>query len=512
MSGKTGPTIEVFGAEGVTSAEPFARMRTRQRRAILAATCDPLDKNCFCHPDEAAHYQSICRAFVPLLERIGPVVVFHHPESQLDYQVWRALENYESATALSFLPFQSLYLTRHSANVAYCLWAYPHFPDRDNEDCLRGNWVRLANQLSLILTPSRFTAETLLRSGVHTPVRVVPVPVASKFFELESWNRDAVVTLDGNAEVIVGRQERSTPESDPWEPRHLAEKSVKSRLRAMGRKLYKRFMKPALGGKGDRALTLFIRRLRTLLRSHGGDPKSQSKPLALSGVVYTTVLDPADSTQDWPDLISAFVYALRDCPDATLLVQLRATSSVAVDWAQILADYTSQLQQAHACKIAIRDGDLTDEQKAAALRATTYYITASRAESACEPLQQCLAAGRPAITCVHSAIGGYVDDSFAFVVASHPEPTNFPLYALDRYATRRNGIDWQSLHDQIRGSYEIAKHHPEEYCSRAERGRAAMSEWASEDRVEKLLAEAFAFIGQLELEQLQERTQYSKAS
>jgi hypothetical protein len=123
-----------------------------------------------------------------------------------------------------------------------------------------------------------------------------------------------------------------------------------------------------------------------------------------------------------------------------------------------------------------------------------------------------MAAGRPAIACAHPALTDYIHDRSAFVVTSHSEPTSYPVYPLDRYATRRQHVDWQSLHDQIRNSYDVARNDQEEYRLRSGRARAVMSAWAAEDRVESLLKEALVLIEQEPRTFFKEKSEYSKAS
>ncbi len=51
---------------------------------------------------------------------------------------------------------------------------------------------------------------------------------------------------------------------------------------------------------------------------------------------------------------------------------------------------------------------LTDQQMGELMRVTTYYVNTSKAEGACLPLQQSLAAGRPSIAPNHTAMADFM--------------------------------------------------------------------------------------------------------
>ena len=59
-------------------------------------------------------------------------------------------------------------------------------------------------------------------------------------------------------------------------------------------------------------------------------------------------------------------------------------------------------------------------------RATTFYVTTTKAEGNCLPVMDYLAAGRPAVSPCHTALGDYFGPDVGFVVESHPEPAASP--------------------------------------------------------------------------------------
>ena len=104
----------------------------------------------------------------------------------------------------------------------------------------------------------------------------------------------------------------------------------------------------------------------------------------------------------------------------------------------------------HRCKIVLIHDFLSDEQLMELAQATTYYITATKAEGNCLPLMNYLAAGRPAISPCHTAIADYFGRDVGFVVESHPEPAAFPHDSRLRSTTTWHRLVWTSLVEQIR--------------------------------------------------------------
>jgi glycosyltransferase involved in cell wall biosynthesis len=123
-------------------------------------------------------------------------------------------------------------------------------------------------------------------------------------------------------------------------------------------------------------------------------------------------------------------------------------------------------------------------------RASTYYLTTTRAEGNCLPLMNYLAAGRPGISPAHTAIGDYFNSRVGFVVESHPEPAAWPQDSRLRWRTTWHRLVWPSLVEQIRRSYQVAKHDRAAYQVMAAAGREKMRQWAHPDAVWRSLESA----------------------
>src|ERR1051326_1628564 len=103
-----------------------------------------------------------------------------------------------------------------------------------------------------------------------------------------------------------------------------------------------------------------------------------------------------------------------------------------------------QLGITHRCKVVFVTSYLTDAQMVDLARASTYYVNTARAEGACLPLQDFLAAGRPGMAPGHTALADYFRDDLGFVVASDLEPACWPHDPEQKLSTRWHRVVWQS--------------------------------------------------------------------
>src|SRR5262249_44919316 len=151
-------------------------------------------------------------------------------------------------------------------------------------------------------------------------------------------------------------------------------------------------------------------------------PCELNRRIELSEIVYTAVITPSDPNENWEDLVSGYTSALRDRDDATLVMVLNMGESRRTPYLHRI--YSHYLRQARdlPCKWAFVLGPLNGRQKLELAAGTTYFVTASRPKGVCLPLQEFLAAGRPAIAPCHTGLADCFGPDAGFVVASHPEP------------------------------------------------------------------------------------------
>lgn len=434
---------------------------------------------------DAYSYRYVYRAFAPLLERWGRQREASGPRAAVEHAAAEARRQGRTPVHLSFLPLHLMEVLPDMANLAVPAWEFPDIPALDLENDPRQNWARRAEQVDLIVTHTQFSRAAFLRAGVRTPVHVVPVPIRPNYFDVPDWRLEQRVVLDCPCYVFPQPATLPRPER-PWvstETGHLP-------ARLSLRQLYKKCVKamPARLGKGihtsARAVRAALWSARQVFKETDVRLLYPPRPnLELSGVVYTALLNPFDSRKNWQDLLSGYLLALKDRADATLVVKL----VVSADWeaaalAEMFAFYRATGLQ-HRCKLAFVTAYLSEEQLIELTRASTYYLNTSRAEGSCLPLQNFMAAGRPALAPPHTGMADSIDEQCGYTLASHPEPAGWPQEIDGGYRTSWHRLVWQSLHDRLRTSYEAAKHGLPRYRVMAGRARERMQQLVGPDNV-----------------------------
>lgn len=225
------------------------------------------------------------------------------------------------------------------------------------------------------------------------------------------------------------------------------------------RKVYRRSIKPWLSHEA------IVRIRDTKLRFYrviGKRPPDQPvnllpcTPLTLKGIVFTSIFNLGDRRKNETDLLSAFLTAFKDRPDVTLVIKLATNPQREPIEVPILAHMYHSLGIRHRCRLVVITDFLTDEQMAELTRVTSFYVNMSKAEGACLPLQQSLAAGRPSIAPDHTAMADFMNDRVGFVIRSHPEPTYWPHDPEKRTETYWQRIVWSDLRDHLVSAADLA--------------------------------------------------------
>jgi len=435
-------------------------------RTLVVSTIAGEDESASGMGSASYSYAYVYRAFAPLLRRWGNVVETVRPEHRLDDVV---REQPSAAIHLGFLPLDFYYRASQAPNVAFPFWDFPDLPDYALGGDTHNDWAGIANSLDLILTASEFTHDAFVRAGVRTPIHVVPVPVGPAYFEIPQWTPEQRVVID-------------CAFYSPTPPANTSASVSKAR------QLYRERLRPRLPQRYAHVLGGVAHAVGAARREWRSVPSPATKPLELSGIVYTSIFNPFDQRKNWPDLLTAFLFALKDCDDATLVLKLAVPRDRATSGVNTVLDFHRRLGIAHRCKVVVVSDYLSDEQMTQLARGSTYYLNSSRAEGACLPLHDFLAAARPAIAPRHSAIADVFGDHAGFVVASHPEPTSWPQDVEGRCTTTWHRLVWTSLRDCIRESYGIAKE--QQYTTFANGARAHMAALAGAEPVWTRLAAA----------------------
>ncbi|MCS6864855.1 MAG: glycosyltransferase [Gemmataceae bacterium] len=422
-------------------------------------------------------YSFVVQQFRPLLARWGPTREVNQPESRVEFSLRRFRQAGLEPLHLGFSPLHVAYLARQARNAAFVFWEYPDLLQRQTEDDLRYDWARMAKRFDRLFTASTFTQEAFWRAGVRTPIDVIPVPVAPRWFELPLWQANQSVRLEVPA--FVYPLPPDTPNiALPYAHR---DRSWRGRVKAF----YRRRLLPLL----PEALQQRLRRTMRLLFGQPipqiagvETPVPRQAGLELSGVVYLHLCNPYDERKNWQDLVAAFLEALGDCPDATLVIKLVAEGSLLPHAINAVNTFYLAVAREHCCRIALVGGYLSDEQMSELIRASTYYATATRAEGANLPLMDALAAGRPALSPRHTSMRDYFTADMGWVVPSTDEPAAVTV-GRERLLSRWQRVDFAALVNQFRASYELVRRSPDRYSALARAARQRMHEYASLERV-----------------------------
>lgn len=417
-------------------------------------------------------HEFVARLFRPLLERWGAVRDIRDAARELQAAVADCRQRGAQPVHFSVLPFQDVSFPADAPTIVMPAWEFPDVPDHAFNDNPQNDWPATAARSELVLVSGPFTESALRRGGTTAPIEIVPVPTPDAYFMIDLWASGRSTTVDCWAFEFPGSQENE-PTVEPKIPGKTLAKSLEKTLRTVTRRM--------LGAAGYDKVSRLIKTRRTSHRQRADTPDFRRLPyrqveqVTLSGIVYTSILNPGDGRKNWQDLLTGFLISLADRDDATLVVKLISKNQSLV---QRVIHFYRGLGLRHRCRLVVICDYLTDEQMLQLCRGTTYYLQSSKAEGNCLPLMNYLSAGRPGISPDHSSMGDYFSDRCGFVVESHPEPSAWPHDKALRIRTTWGRIVWSSLRDQIAASYRLA-HDVEAYAALAAECRRHMTGWAS---------------------------------
>ncbi len=200
----------------------------------------------------------------------------------------------------------------------------------------------------------------------------------------------------------------------------------------------------------------------------------------LSGVIYTTVFNPADARKRWEDIVSAFCYALRDNGEATLILKITHHDSKSI---MGRLHFLMEKIGAVKCRVIAIHGFLPDENFLKLIHATTYYVNASSGEGLCLPLMEHMACGIPAIAPKHTAMADYVDEKSSFLLSFSRELDIWPHDMREKKRAISFRVNWVSLVEQFRRSFDCAKNDDAAYRKKASCSKEKLRSFCSGKRV-----------------------------
>jgi glycosyltransferase involved in cell wall biosynthesis len=415
---------------------------------------DATIKDNFGAPEYSYHF--VRRAFAGVLDRLGRRVEVADPAQEVDAVFHAAQARGEDCLFLSYNPPHKAVLGLACPTAPVFAWEFDRIPDETWNGDPRNDWRYVLSRTGMALTHCQTAAEAVRRSmGEDYPIFVAPAPLFDRFTALRTeargWREPFDLPVEGA--VAIGAGETDLSAFRPERPR----------------------------SDGVQALRLLERAVRDAGRL---------APLRLEGVVYTSVLAPGDGRKNWPDMVTAFVWAFRHTPTATLVLKL--THAFIEDGLASLLARLSTLG-AFDCRVILVHGMLSNEAYAALIDATSYAVNASQGEGQCLPLMEYMSCGRPAVAPAHTAMRDYVGPENAFVVASELRPTAWPQDERAAIRCQHHKVSFEDLVRRYRESYRVAQDQAR-YARMSKAAVRSLRAFCSEEVVTARLTEMLAWM------------------
>ncbi len=403
-------------------------------------------------------YWFVRRAFWPMLERFGIVVAVTDPSREVETIQRTAQARGVPCVFFSFEPPHKTTLGLTCPTVPVFAWEFDSIPDEVWGDDKRQDWTVVLEDTGIAITHSRFSRDVVRgRMGASYPIWSIPAPVHAQHAHHAATARgwQAAETLRLSGIVLDSRQVDLAPFSM------------------------------------QRAHRDGIEDLRALA-AHAAQPGHPPKEVTLAGVIYTAIFNPVDGRKNWTDLLSAFIWAFRHQPDATLI--MKATHYDPVRGLLPLLSDLAKLGP-FECRVIYVHGMLPDDEYESILRLTSYTINASTNEGQCLPLMEFMSAGRPAISPLHTAMLDYISADNAFIVDTFIHPAAWPHDPREAVRTHRNNTRFPSLVRAYEDSFRIARNDPDRYAAMSRAATDALAAFCADDVVAGRLAEVFDHLG-----------------
>lgn len=432
-------------------------------------------------------YYFVLKEFRPLLERLGRVVVVKRPEVEVDPLYDECVANGEPCVFLSFSPPNKTLVTLRCPTIPVFAWEFDTIPDEvwDNDPC--NDWTYVLGKLGRAVTHSQSTVRAIKNAmGDDFHAVSIPSPVWDRFSGLRSKYPPSLglgpVTLNVRGSILDSScMPLRVSAGNEGGQGDVFRKSARYRLGATKRHFiewYRDVIRDLLPGKLASFLSNVLRRVNWKRQQlvQVAVKEVHTHTLTLDGIIYTSVLNPYDGRKNWSDMVTAFLAAFADVPNATLVLKFtHLHSELALS---MLSDAVYR-SPPFKCRLVGIHGYLEDDSYEQLIAASTYTVNSSVGEGQCLPLMEFMACGKPAVSPLHTAMEDYIDEDVAFIVNSNVEPSIWPHDPRIVIRAHKYRVDWGSLRDAFIKSHKVAETEPSRYLEMAANAIERMSRHAS---------------------------------
>ena len=438
-------------------------------------------------------YYLLLKAFIPTLERIGVVLEVNADEVDALYRAH--LAQGLKVVYISVAPPQEMPAGLKCPTICLFTWGFESLPDSGWGNDPRNDWRYVLNKIQGAVCTSIQAYRLVHAASPKLPIINLRPPIRSEFGHLcPELGREP--NLEPRYFSFAGDLIDScvlNPDPNGLGPAFEAEQESV----AVPSELSQRISR-ALGSRFAYAKSLTHDAWRKWLSAVNARPAESSDNLLgvirldapinlqLTGVVYTAVLSPENPHGNWSEIISAFAWAFRDCAETTLV--LKMTSIQLKFYHSKLLTLLSRLAP-FKCRIVVLHGLMDSNWYLELLQASTYYVNASSVEGVCLPLLEFMAAGCPALAPNHSAMADIIDEQSGFVLGGSKEPAPWPHRPYGVYCTYRHRLNWQSLVEAYRASFDLATKRSPDYQRMSAAVSRRIKVIASEALIERDLRE-----------------------
>jgi len=393
---------------------------------------------------EAYSYFFVYKSIKKYLEDNCKVVEVYKPESSLEYLAKELkLDGYD-VVHLAILPLQNIFISESVKTIAFPFWEFPDVPLESYHKLYKHNWQNILRNIAGTITACNFTKKTL--ETYNRNVCVLPVPIQEKYFNITPWRKNNVTTIKCRHENL--------------------KKIIEEKISDHGKTYYNELNKIKLDNKNK------------ILKKELDLGLGKTNKLEISKVVYTSIFNPFDRRKNWEMILNGFIDTFRKNKEVTLILKLVVPPQNYHYAVEAIYSALNTSSKVFDCNIIIIPSFLTEDQMMSLVEATTFYINLSKAEGACLPLMDYLAAGRPSIAPKHTAMEDYFTDDIGYTVGFNVENTHIPHDPSLKIVTEWYVPDMNSFKEKLQESYKEVTNQDLLYYKKSNLAKSLMTDYA----------------------------------